>query len=386
MFPCAPAIGRPERRANPSLSKGFPRLASYSLGQRGRLQAGSPRPRVPQQGGEPPVASLVKLGAHCVRSVGGASRLQTNRAAANVLGVRSIHSGILALACGLAHLGCVATTVSLKASPARRPGSRAVFHEQSGLTVEGAAFFSGLAGTDGDGVERPPPVSRRERCPPNMALVRDRVCIDRWEASLVLRNRSDGTERGWSPYIAVDGHESVVRAISEPGVIPQAYISGRQAALACKASGKRLCTAEEWVSACRGPENHIFPYGDTRRPGACNDDSRRVHPVIEAAVLLGIPTARAFTEAMNQAIINQLEGTLLPTGTRTDCTNAYGVFDMVGNLHEWVDNAAGTFRGGYYMDTTKNGDGCSYQTTAHGFSYHDYSTGFRCCIDAEGSE
>jgi formylglycine-generating enzyme len=85
-------------------------------------------------------------------------------------------------------------------------------------------------------------------------------------------------------------------------------------------------------------------------------------------------------------MINQLPDTLLPTGERSECTNAYGVYDMVGNLHEWVDDADGTFRGGYYMDTTKNGDGCSYQTTAHDFTYHDYSTGFRCCMDAERVE
>ena len=48
--------------------------------------------------------------------------------------------------------------------------------------------------------------------------------------------------------------------------------------------------------------------------------------------------------------------------------------------------ADGTFRGGYYMDTTKNGEGCSYRTTAHDFAYHDYSTGFRCCMDPERVE
>ena len=52
----------------------------------------------------------------------------------------------------------------------------------------------------------------------------------------------------------------------------------------------------------------------------------------------------------------------------------------------WVDDADGTFRGGYYMDTSKNGDGCSYHTTAHDFTYHDYSTGFRCCMDPERVE
>ena len=56
---------------------------------------------------------------------------------------------------------------------------------------------------------------------------------------------------------------------------------------------------------------------------------------------------------MNQSIINQLPDTLLPTGERAECTNGYGVYDMVGNLHEWVDDPDGTFRGGYYMDTTQ---------------------------------
>ena len=66
--------------------------------------------------------------------------------------------------------------------------------------------------------------------------------------------------------------------------------------------------------------------------------------------------------------------------------NAYGVFDMVGNLHEWIDDPEGTFRGGFYMDTSRNGDGCSYETTAHNVQYHDYSTGFRCCMEPERVE
>ena len=64
-------------------------------------------------------------------------------------------------------------------------------------------------------------------------------------------------------------------------------------------------------------------------------------------------------------------------------TNAYGVFDMVGNLHEWVDDPDGTFQGGYYLDTHINGDGCYYRTTFHAMSYYDYSTGFRCCADVD---
>jgi sulfatase modifying factor 1 len=56
---------------------------------------------------------------------------------------------------------------------------------------------------------------------------------------------------------------------------------------------------------------------------------------------------------------------------------------MVGNLHEWTADPNGTFQGGYWLDTSQHGDGCAYRTISHGFTYHDYSTGFRCCAGNE---
>ena len=85
---------------------------------------------------------------------------------------------------------------------------------------------------------------------------------------------------------------------------------------------------------------------------------------------------------MNDPRLFGLPHTVEPTGSHPACTNAYGVFDMVGNLHEWVNDPEGTFFGGFFMDTFQNGEGCEYRTTGHGFEYHDYSTGFRCCADA----
>jgi sulfatase modifying factor 1 len=273
------------------------------------------------------------------------------------------------------------------------PSKTSSTREAISSRAEGAAYLANpLSPSSGAEPEQATVAILRSsaRCPAEMALVDDRACVDRWEASLVERVTAPtgrgSVERPWSPFLPVEGHEHRVRAVSRPGVIPQAYISGKQAAEACSASGKRLCASDEWERACRGPSNFQFPYGDRRRAGACNDDIRPVHPVTEVGKLLGIPRDRLWQDGMNQSIINQLPNTLLPTGERAECTNEYGIFDMVGNVHEWVDDPDGTFRGGYYMDTTKNGEGCSYHTTAHDFTYHDYSTGFRCCMDPERVE
>ena len=217
-----------------------------------------------------------------------------------------------------------------------------------------------------------------------MVIVQD-VCVDKWE-SIVVQLRPNAVEKLWSPYISPRGSKWPVRALSKPGVVPQAYISGQKAQEACRASGKRLCSAAEWEAACRGPAGTTYPYGDTRTKGKCNDDGRKGHPVATVTSRLGLPKDRMWYEGMQHPLINQLKNTLRKTGSRPGCTNEYGALDMVGNLHEWIDDASGTFRGGFYMDTKINGEGCNYRTRAHNFKYRDYSTGFRCCMDADDVE
>lgn len=298
-----------------------------------------------------------------------------------------------AIAAGMFGAACASSAPSALIAAAPAPEREVRAAKQTLIAAESAP----KAKTSADKEDRPAEpaitahdamrtlLSTFDRCPSEMALVDNRVCIDRWEASLVERVPGE-PDRVWSPFLAIDGHEGSVRAVSRAHVVPQGYISGEQAALACKASGKRLCSAGEWESACRGPVHTAFPYGDARRSGACNDDIRAVHPVVEIGTSLGLDPTTWWRDAMNNPQINQLPASLLATAERVECTNAYGVFDMVGNLHEWIDDPSGTFRGGYYMDTTLNGDGCSYQTTAHNFRYHDYSTGFRCCMDPEHVE
>jgi len=219
-------------------------------------------------------------------------------------------------------------------------------------------------------------------CPRGMALV-GTFCIDRYEASLV-EVLPGGSERPW-PYFDVLRPGVAVRAISAPDVFPQGYVSGLQARAACARSGKRLCKPAEWKNACMGPKRSVFPYGDRRLTGRCNDDGRsamlRLFPRLDSR-----PDHKWMWGAAGNMIdprLNQMPRTLVRTGERPGCTNEYGVFDMVGNLHEWVEDPAGTFQGGYYLDTHLNGDGCNYRTTAHPISHYDYSTGFRCCSDLD---
>lgn len=199
-------------------------------------------------------------------------------------------------------------------------------------------------------------------------------CIDRYEAAL-----EEWTGSGWeaaSPYETVDDRR--VRAVPAAGAVPQAYLSGDEAEAACAEAGKRLCSDVEWLAACQGPQGWTWPYGDTYQSGACNDDYAGSHPVVD---YFGTSDGVWDTEHMNDPGINQQEGTVAEGGAHSDCESAWGAYDLHGNLHEWVEDTDGTFRGGFYADGSINGEGCTYVTTAHGRSYHDYSTGFRCCAD-----
>jgi formylglycine-generating enzyme len=211
-------------------------------------------------------------------------------------------------------------------------------------------------------------------CPDGMRSVRGKYCIDAFEAAVM---EIEGKKASPHPhYLPVTG--LTVKAVSKKGVYPQGYISRNEAEEACKNAGKRLCTDDEWITACQGKKPTKFPYGDEHHDGYCNDAGvsplNKYYPEIPDETKYG-------ATAMNDPRLNQLPGGLARTGSHAKCKNGFGVHDMVGNLHEWTADPGGTFRGGYYLDTKINGEGCDYRTTAHNATYHDYSTGFRCCRD-----
>lgn len=253
----------------------------------------------------------------------------------------------------------------------------------------------------------------KRSCPPDMLIIENRYCVDRYEMSLV----DVATEQTVSPYYPVlpdyteylaarrrealnyetadAGQaantpmpelpkfqtESKVRpkAVSRAGVVPSAHLSMPVAKAACEASGKRLCALDEWKRACRGETDQKFPYGPDYRPGQCNV-FREDHPghVLFGNFSVGMQDPRMGT-------ISTAKGPLLRnTGQTHSCASRWGndaLYDMVGNLDEWVDDPDGTFVGGFFSRATK--EGCDAIVTAHVAGYHDYSIGARCCRDAK---
>lgn len=234
-------------------------------------------------------------------------------------------------------------------------------------------------------------------------------CVDRYEATLVdhaserllspfyspIRKHAVMAFDGWQKQRLEVGPDSAravelpelpgwqrsaevePRAMSKRGVLPNGHVTGHSAAAACRNAGKRLCSYEEWRTACGGEKRQRFPYGERYEAGACNV-FREAHP---AAELHGDASVGHNDPRLNRVAFRG-KALLRKTGETARCTSAWGddaIFDMVGNLDEWVAHERGSFAGGFYARSTK--DGCDWRSTAHSNSYADYSTGVRCCAD-----
>jgi len=251
-----------------------------------------------------------------------------------------------------------------------------------------------------------PPAATSHRCSPEMVRVNS-FCIDRWEVSTVdnltseplspyyppnpkllasvrdtwlCERESFGTHAAQAmplPELSSLQREQPFepRAVSRPGVVPQGYLSYFVAKKACENAHKRLCSKEEWVTACRGQRGTQFPYGDSYQNARCNVH-RNLHPayVLHAASSIGLLDPRLnLVEEGNDPLLHL-------TGATPSCASTWHgqeIFDMVGNLDEWVEDAM--FLGGFYARSTTKG--CDAQVSSHAQTYFDYSTGTRCCAD-----
>jgi len=131
------------------------------------------------------------------------------------------------------------------------------------------------------------------------------------------------------------------------GAMPKKGVSYDMAVRLCAADGKRLCTDGEWQKACQGVRKAMYPYGAEYVAGKCNAG---------------------------------MGGESSASGKHKGCVSDYHVYDMSGNLWEWVAARSGEstkpgMRGGSY---DKGGSSnCSAHKTSSGTAADD--VGFRCC-------
>jgi formylglycine-generating enzyme required for sulfatase activity len=194
----------------------------------------------------------------------------------------------------------------------------------------------------------------RPGCPSGMVRVHD-YCIDRYEAP----NRA--------------------------GAKPLVMQSANDAHGWCESHGKRLCTEDEWIGACQGDDHAAYPYGNQHVDGRCNDD--RAWLVVKEATLAKWPADEAQEHAKELYHAT-------PSGSKHECVTEDGVYDMTGNVEEWVVRThehandwpyilAGCYWSGCYGGGKPT---CHSTNSAHGPAFRFYETGFRCCKDVPFAE
>lgn len=156
---------------------------------------------------------------------------------------------------------------------------------------------------------------------------------------------------------------------------PVAYVDWCDATAYCKGMAKRLCgkigggsnepddvataALSQWYAACSSNGKYSYPYGDTYSVTTCN----------------GGEAGRTGT---------------LPVGSQTGCqssvTGYTGVFDLSGNLAEWVDSCSGTVGAtddcrivsGGYSSSGPGATACTWNTHLPRDTAYVW-IGFRCC-------
>jgi sulfatase modifying factor 1 len=180
-----------------------------------------------------------------------------------------------------------------------------------------------------------------------------------------------------APRLALDYCIDRYEYPNRPGGKPSVMLNFQELEAACAAVGKRLCRESEWVAACEGPAETPFPYGFRRDPEKCNFDNKWVTPIL----------AKVYSKdsQVQAAELRRLDRSL-PSGSRPECRSGYEVFDLTGNVDEWVRAEPGTERrsGGAALKGGAWGhvrNACRPATTSHAPSFEYYFIGGRCCAD-----
>lgn len=146
--------------------------------------------------------------------------------------------------------------------------------------------------------------------------------------------------------------------------LPVACVDWCDAYAYCAWAGKRLCgkiggggvdfatptsLQGQWMTACSANGTRVYPYGDSYQPGVCNSVDRDA-------------------------------GHVLPVGTLPGCVGGSpGIYDMAGNVEEWMDSCEDNQEGGANDRCLEIGDSFSY-------SYARPTTPGQCGVQGDYDE
>ena len=227
-------------------------------------------------------------------------------------------------------------------------------------------------------------------CPPDMQHVKhdfcpkvERQCLkseyDKANHITLCHRFKPGVTECQAPRQALDFCIDRYEYPNEKGAHPPVMLSFYDASGLCAARGKRLCYESEWTAACEGPDEQPFPYGWERSAAQCNIDNTWVNPSLKKIY--------SDDPALRDAELARLDQSV-PSGSKPGCVNGYGVFDLTGNVDEWVladqdrPKEKGRFsalKGGAWGHVR---NACRPVTTSHEPEFTYYFVSFRCCKDA----
>jgi hypothetical protein len=222
------------------------------------------------------------------------------------------------------------------------------------------------------GTDKPkPPDKPKLPCPADMVAIQT-FCMDRYEAP------------------------------NTPAALPLVMYHYNEALAWCQARGKRLCYDDEWTLACSGAAGSTgtkYPYGNTHKPGVCNDN--KTWKLYVQSKLSGWPSGASGPNVMSLTALwtaAKAKGSKATvaadhvkwlyqgdlSGAKTGCVSVFGVHDLCGNVEEWTTRRDGgkqyfhgNLKGRYWSETRT----CQSNIKSHGDSFRFYEIGFRCCRD-----
>lgn len=156
----------------------------------------------------------------------------------------------------------------------------------------------------------------------------------------------------------IDHHEYP----NQRGVPPAVMVPFSYATQLCSEEGKRLCRDSEWTFACQKP---------LRSRDACNFGQTHIE----------VKPRRYWRPEQVAADLAAVDGRRAsgPSG----CVTQDGVFDLLGNVQEWVESEhvagyAAVLKGGRYNQGSIDCERSVQTQLVHNGYPH---TGFRCCAD-----